>query len=61
MIIIDSVYGSNKSYCPQVLLEECYKAKDKTVKRFIIRDSTDTDTDSENDNTYEDASGIDES
>ena len=41
LILVDSVYKSEKSYYPQGLLEECkYLVKDKEIKSFITKNSS---------------------
>ena len=48
VILIESVYRSDKSYCPQRFLEECeYAVKKEIIKRFITVDWTDSDSDSD--------------
>lgn len=42
MILIDSIYRSDKSYYPQILLDERkYKANDKITYRFITEEISD--------------------
>ena len=42
MILIDSIYRSDKRYYPQILLDECkYKVNDKITYRFITEEITD--------------------
>ena len=42
MILIDSIYRSDKSYYPQILLDERkYKVNDKITYRFITEEITD--------------------
>ena len=42
MILIDSIYRSDKSYYPQMLLDERkYKVNDKITYRFITEEITD--------------------
>ena len=42
MVLIDSIYRSDKSYYPQILLDERkYKVNDKITHRFITEEITD--------------------
>ena len=35
--MIDSVFATDKNYCPQVFLEECkYVVKEKKISKYII-------------------------
>ena len=50
IILVDSVYKSNKSSYPQVILEECkYMVRNETTKRFIASNLLDSDFDSNSD------------
>ena len=45
IILVDSIYRRNKSYYPQVILEECkYMVKNETTKRYITEDLFDSDS-----------------
>ena len=48
--MIDSVFRTSKSYCPQVVLEECKcVVKEKKISKYIIDDiEISSDSDGEN-------------
>lgn len=58
LALIGSVYKSDKSFYPQVLLEQCkYIIKGKETKRFITKHVTSEDeSESENESEYQDES-----
>ena len=45
IILVDLIYRTNKSYYPQVILEECkYMVKNETTKRYITGNLFDSDS-----------------
>ena len=45
IILVDSIYRRNKSYYPQVILEECkYMVKNETTERYITENLFDSDS-----------------